>query len=214
MLFRQLHQGVEIDLAGRHQRDVARAVALVEIVAHRRDRQLPHAFQRSQHAVPQRMIAEVDRLAEVVHAKGGLILIHLDLFQDHLLLGDKVFFAQRRPHDVGQQLQRLGLKLRQDRGVVDGLLFAGKRVVMRPHLVELAIYVVRRPARGPLEQHVLEKMADPGHIGRFITGAGLHEETQRHRMRPRIALGYHFQAIGQHVLTKLQRAPPTAQALA
>ena len=63
---------------------------------------------RAQHAAAQRMRAEVQRLAAFVGAERRLVLVHLDLFDDHLLLGVEILLAQRRPHDVGQQFDAPG----------------------------------------------------------------------------------------------------------
>ena len=94
----------EIDLAGRGQHDVAGAVAAVEIAAHRLDRQIGDAFGGAQHASAQRMRAEIGRPAFLVGPERRLVLVHLDLFDDHLFLGVEILFAQRGAQDVGQQL--------------------------------------------------------------------------------------------------------------
>ncbi len=74
------------------------------------------------------------------------------------------------------------LVLGQHRGVVDGVFFAGEGVVVGADLVELAVHVVGRAARRPLEDHVFEKMAHAGDVVRFVARAGVHEEAQRLRM--------------------------------
>ena len=51
-------------------------------------------------------------------------------------------------------------------------------------------------------------MAHAGDLVGLVAGAGLHEEAQRRRMRLGVALGDDLQAVGELMLTKLQRAPP------
>ena len=78
------------------QRDVAGAVAAAEIIAHGVDRQVGDALDGPQHAAAQRMLAEMGRLAFFVGAERRLVLVHLDFFDDHLLFGVEILFAQRR----------------------------------------------------------------------------------------------------------------------
>ncbi len=119
---------------------------------------------------------------------------------------------KRGADDVAQQFDGAGLIFGQHGRVVDRVLFAGEGVVVGPHLVELAIYVVGRAGRRALEHHVFEKMAHARDLVGLVASAGLHEEAQRGRMRLGVALGHDLQPIGERMLTKLQRAPPTAGA--
>ena len=100
------------------------------------------------------------------------------------------------------------LILRQDRRVVDRVLFAGAGVVVRAHLVELAVHLVGGSAGRALEDHVLEKMAHAGQRVRLVARAGLDEERHGRRVGVAVALGHHFQAVFERVTKKFQRAPP------
>ena len=74
--------------------------------------------------------------------------------------------AQRRPQDIRQQVERLGLILRQHGRVVDRLLFAREGIGVRADLVQFAIHVRGRTARRSLEDHVFQEMADaPQFVG-------------------------------------------------
>ena len=68
-------------------------VAAGEIVAHFFDRQTADTFGRAQHALAKRMLAEVGGPALVVGPKRRLILVHLDFFENHLLLGLEILIA-------------------------------------------------------------------------------------------------------------------------
>ena len=60
------------------------------------------------------MRAEVQAaLHFLVGAERRLILVHPDLFEDHLLLGVEILLAQRGTEDVGQQFDRRALILGQ-----------------------------------------------------------------------------------------------------
>ena len=84
----------EIDQAGSHQGNVLWAVTALEIIPHGFDRQIGDRLNRAQHATAQRMLAEVQSLATVVGPERRLVLVHLDLFDDHLLFGVEIFLAQ------------------------------------------------------------------------------------------------------------------------
>ncbi len=185
----------EIDLARPHQRNVARAVAVVEVSAHLIDAQSADAGGGAQHAAPQRMLAEERRPAFVVGPERRLVFVHLDFFQDHLLFGGEIGFAQRRPQDVGQQLDGTFLIFRQHGGVVHRVLFVGEGVVMGAHFVELAIHVVGAARGRALEHHVFQKMAHAGDGVGFIARPGVDEETQRRGIRAGVALGDDLQAV-------------------
>ena len=105
------------------------------------------------------MAAVVQGAALVVGPEGRLVLVHQDLFQDHLLLGVEIVLAQRRAEDVGQQIDGRLLVFGQHGRVENRVLLAGEGVVVGPHLVELAVHVVGRTAGRALEDHVFEEMA-------------------------------------------------------
>ena len=68
---------------------------------------------------------------------------------------------------------------------------------MGAHLVELAVYVVGRPAGRALEDHVFQEVAHAGQGVGLVARAGADEEAHRRGIGRRVALGDDFQAIGQ-----------------
>ena len=48
---------------------------------------------------------------------------------------------------------------------------------------------------GALEHHVFKEMADPHHCRVFVSGAGLHEEAERRRVRRGVRLGDDGQTV-------------------
>ena len=192
-------QPIEIDAAGRRQDDVARCIAAAEILAHGIHRQGLDAGHRAQHAAAQGVLAEEGRAALLIGPERRLVLEHLDLFQDHFLLGLKVGLAERRAEDVGQDLGRPGLIFGQHGSVEDGRLLRSARVTMRADLVEFAVHVVGRTRGRALECHVFEKMADAGDLVGLVAGAGLDDEPQGRRVGLGIALGDDLEAVGQNV---------------
>ena len=100
-----------------------------------------------------------------------LVLVHPDLFEDHLLLGVEVLAAQARPEDVGEDVHRLRQVLRQHRRVVDGVLLAGVGVVVRPDAVEVEVHVEGGPPRRALEHHVFEEVRHAGDLAASRRGS-------------------------------------------
>ena len=90
----------------------------------------PDARGGAQHAVAQRVVAEEGGPALVVGPERRLVLVHPDLFQDHLLLGVEILLAERGAKDVAQQGHRAVLVFRQHGRVIDRVLLAGEGVVM------------------------------------------------------------------------------------
>ncbi len=139
------------------------------------------------------------RPALVVGTERRLVLVHLNLFEDHLLFGVEIVLAQRRAEDVGQQFDGLILMFRQHGGVEDGVLFVGEGVVVGAHFVELAVHLVGRAAGRALKGHVFEEMAHAGDGVVFIACAGADEEPHGRRICRGVALGDDFQAVRKGV---------------
>src|SRR4051794_6487674 len=76
------NEGVEIDFAGRDQRDVPGAVTALEIALHGLDLEVLDALLCAQHAMPQGMLAEVPSADQVIGPEGRLIEVHLNFFDD------------------------------------------------------------------------------------------------------------------------------------
>ncbi len=201
------HQGVEVDPAGRGEDDVGRAVAAAEIRPHRLGREPADGLLRSQDAAAQGVRGVVQGAAFLVGPERRLVVVHPDFFEDHLLFGVEVVLAERGAEDVGQEIDGGVLLLGEDRGVEDRVLLAGEGVVLGAHLVELAVDVVGRAAGRPLEGHVLQEVAHPGHLVRLVPRPRVDEEAHRRRVRLGIALRHDLQSVRQNRSTKLHPAP-------
>ena len=75
------------------------------------------------------MVGEQRAGEQVVHEVVGRVVAHPDLFEDHLALRlDLVGAQRRRPHDVGEDVEREREVLVGDAHVERGDLLAGERV--------------------------------------------------------------------------------------
>ena len=123
------HDLVVVDVAGhRHhhvRRHVVRAVVVGDLVAgDRGDRLL-----RTGDLATERVLGEQRAGEHVVHEVVGRVVAHLDLFEDHVPLRlDLVGAQRRRPHDVGEDVEREIQVPVGDAHVVRGDLLAGEGV--------------------------------------------------------------------------------------
>ena len=203
MLLSQLQHGRPVGSTGHGEDDVARPVTLSVVITHLLRGQRRHAAARSQHRLAERMSCEVKLHHAVVGDGGRLILVHADLFEDHLLLHVEVILPERREEDARLDIERFGQVLGKRRGIEDGALFAGHRVVVGTDLVEDAIHVLGREPFGPLERHVFEKMADARHDGGLVPRTGSDVEAEPDAVHVVVQLGHDFEAVRERCVMEL-----------
>jgi hypothetical protein len=85
---------------------VARAVALLEVARHLVALELLDRLGGAEDAHRQRVVAEVRLHQLLVEAVAGVVEVHGDLFEDHLLLGREVARADGGAEQVRQVLDR------------------------------------------------------------------------------------------------------------
>ena len=157
----------------------------------------------AEHAVAERVLLVVNAARILAGHRPWLVLVHLDLFENHLLLGVEVFLPQARAQDVREHVHRFRQVLGQHGRVVDGVLFAGVGVVAGPDAVEVQVHLQRGAARRALEHHVFEEVRHPRDLGRFVPAPGANEEPERDRPRRRARLADELQPVGK--LVRMER---------
>ena len=100
------------------------------------------------------------RLGEhVVDEIGGLVLVHVDLFEDHLTLGFDLVGSKRRvPHDVGEDVEPDVEVVVEHTDVERRVLLGGEGVHVAADRVDVLRDLLRRAHRRSLEQQVLEEV--------------------------------------------------------
>lgn len=94
-------------------------------------------------ALTERVTGEVCGHDMVIAGERRLILVHADLFEDHIFFHVEVGLSQGRLKKRGQQLES-GLEVFGEHGsVVHRNFFAGRRVVLCADFVEDAVDVIR-----------------------------------------------------------------------
>ena len=130
MPFRQADKFAPVALSREREHDVGRAVLGLKIGTHPVHLHPLNRLDRTQDVLTERMTAEMRGLGGIVGDRHRIILIHLDFFDDHLLLGVEVFLAKRGAEDVGEDVERLRQILGKAGDVVEGVFLGGLRVVL------------------------------------------------------------------------------------
>ena len=157
-----------VEAARRRDDDVGADVARPVVGGDVGDRHRADDLRGAEDPAPERRVA-VDRVGEdVVHAVGGLVLVHRDLLDHDLALGVDVGEGRLQEH-LGEQVERLLRVLVEEAGVELGRLLARRRIRRRPEGVEVLGDLDRRVALGPLEEQMLQEMRDAGLSRRLVT---------------------------------------------
>ncbi len=152
----------------------------------------------------QRVVLPEALREQLVDQQVGVVLVHLDLFQNHAALALDVGVGENRVEDqVGEHVQGDGHVVSQRLDVeADGFL-AGEGVQVAADRIHLAGNVLGGAGTGALEEHVLHKVGDAAGLGQFAPRAGLDPHAHGHRAQVIHALGQQDQAVRQYGAAKV-----------
>src|SRR5215470_3694749 len=141
----------------------------------------------------------------------GIVLVHLDLFQDHAFFAGDVFGLENGIEDkVAENIQGYGQMLVQDLDVeADGFL-ARKGVHVAANGVHLPGNISSGTALGALKYHVLNEMRDTVGFGNLIAGARLHPNADGDRANMVHLLAEYKQTIGKEFAMNITSLSETA----
>ena len=141
---------------------------------------------------------------ELVDQDVGIVLVDLDLFEDHAALALDVGGGEDGvEHQVGEDVESDGHVFGQRLDVeADGFL-AGEGVEVAADRVHFAGDVLGGAGAGALEEHVFDEVGDAVGFGRLAAGAGLDPHAHGHGAQMLHALGENDQAVGQHGAAKI-----------
>ena len=123
----------------------------------------------------ERMIGEQTGSEVAVHDVFGTVVVHRQLFEDHLALGLDVAVAQRRAAEhVAEHVEPERQVVARHAAVVRRVLLRRERVHVAADALDRGRDVVRRALVGALEEQMLEKVADTGQVGGLVAGADAH----------------------------------------
>ena len=154
----RLH-GLDVDVPydDHHQviGDVARTIISRQIFTRNHRENILMANDR----LPVGMLAERHRKQGVPEAVIGVVSRHRDLAQDDVaLLGHLIRRQGRVQRRVGEDVDRQAYALAREIDVINGAIEGGVGVDVAPGALHGGADVAPRTPRGPLEEHVLEKV--------------------------------------------------------
>ena len=133
---------------------------------------------------------------ELVHEIFGIILRHLDFFEDDGFFARDFFFGElRREDQIGKNVECRGQMLVDDAGVEADQLLRGECVEHAADAIGFARDVFGGAAFGALEHHVLDEMGDAVQSARFAPRAVLEPDADGNRADVRHRLGNDHEAI-------------------
>ena len=116
----------------------------------------------------------------------GIVLVHLDFFEDHLLfLGDVRVVKSRAQHQVGKDIEGDRQVLVEHFRVEAGHFLGRKRVEHPAHRVHRLRDFFRRAPLGALEDHVLDEVRDAVALRRFAARSRAQPDAHRNRTHVR-----------------------------
>jgi len=179
------HDVVVVDITGhRHGRGLAGVVGgeeLANVGGGERAHRVALASGVATEAVSGEQLLREGAQGDIVRG----VVVHGQLFEDHLAFAVDVAVGQRRVREhIAEQLDPgVGVTGRHP-AVVRRVLLGGEGVDIAPHAVDGAGDAARRAGRRALEQQVLEEVADARLVGGLVTRADLDPRAHRHRPRP------------------------------
>ena len=145
------------------------------------------------------MIGEKCFLKELLDVRLRLILIHLDLFDDHGAFTIEVILFDRGVDvHVGQHINGLLHEFVGDACIVAGAFFLRKSIEISASALNRLRDLQRGTARGSLEEHVLQKMADTGLRSRLVASTGTRPDTDRDTLSISDSRGDNRDPVFQH----------------
>ena len=194
-----------VDHAGRADDEVRHAVVRVCVLEDVVARQLRHRRQRAGDVAAQRVARPDQLLEQVLHVLLRLVLVHLQLLEDHRPFALDVRRLELRVrHDVEQHIEpELHVLGRYARPVRGQLLVGGCVDEPADSLDRVGDLLRCRPAPGALEKEVLDEMRNAGEsiVLQARTAAEHQDETRREPLRHRSgdearAAWKHLEAVG------------------
>src|SRR5581483_10363306 len=198
MLLDEVDEALVIDVSGCRDHHVAGIETLRVSIHHHRLLELTNRFLGAEDGLAERVIFPEILGENFVDEIIGVILIHLDFFEDDATFPPNVFHVEGGiQHQVAKNFHRDGKVFVEDLDVETDALFGGKSVHVPANRVHLAGYVFGCAMLSPLEDHVLDKMGDAIPLGVFIAGAGLYPDADGNRADMLHLFRNHGEAVGQ-----------------
>ena len=110
----------------------------------------------------------------------GIVLVHLDLFENHAAFAGDILGGERRmQNQIGENLKGDGNVFVEHLHVEADAFFGGEGVHVAADGIDLAGNLLRGAVLGPFEHHVLDEMRDAIRLRSFVARAGFEPNADR-----------------------------------
>ena len=147
--------------------------------------------------MPERMVFPEILGEDFVDQVVGIVLVHLDLFEDDAALAaDVLGIEDRVQHQVAEHVHGDGQMLVQHLDVEADAFLGGEGIHVAADGIHLAGDLLRGAVLGALEHHVLDEVRDAVPLQVFVAGAGLDPYPDRGGANVLHLLGDEDQPVG------------------
>jgi hypothetical protein len=193
----QVDELVMIEMSGGSYDDVAGGEAVGVGVEHGLALEFLYGFFCAQDGLAQRVIFPEVLSEDFVDEVVGVILVHLDLFEDYAALASDVLGGECGMQDeIGENLKRDGNVFVEYLDVEADALFGGEGVHVAADGIDLAGDLLGGAVLGPFEDHVLDEVGNAVRLRSFVAGTGLEPNADGSRTDVFHLLGDHGEAVG------------------
>ena len=134
----------------------------------------------------------------------GIVLVHLDFFENHASFFRNVAGVEHRmQHEIAQNIHGQRKMLVQNFNVEANAFLGGESVHVAANRINLPGDIFRRPRFRALEHHVLDKVRDAIPFRILVARARLEPYADRHRADMWHLLGDDGQSVRQHLTTNI-----------
>ena len=202
MFGHQVHELLVLQMTGGGNDHVAGRKTLLVEIQHRIALELLDRVFGPEDGLAQRMVFPEILGKDFVDQVVGIVLVHLDFFEDHAALAADVGGVEDRvQHQVAENVHGDGQMLVQHLDVEADAFLGGEGVHVAADGVDLARNFLGAAVLRALEDHVLDEVRDAVPLQIFVAGAGLDPDSDRGGANVLHLLGNKDQPVGQDLAT-------------
>ena len=204
MFDHEIDEVIVIEMPGGGYDDVAGSEAVRVGVEHGLALEFLYGFFGAEDRLAERMVFPEVLRENFVDEIIGIVLVHLDLFEDDAAFAGDVFGGEcRMKNQVGENLKRDRNIFVQHLDVEADALLGGEGVHVAADGIDLAGDLLGGAVLGALEDHVLDEVGDAVRLRSLVARAGLEPNTDGSRADVLHLLGDDGEAVRQHLTTNI-----------
>ncbi len=200
----QIDELIVVEMSGGGDDNVSGSEAVRVSVEHGLALEFLYRFFGAQDRLAQGMIFPEILGEDFVDEVVGVVLVHLDFFEDDAALAGDVLGGERRvQNQVGENIKCNRNMLVEHLDVKADTFFRGEGVHVAADGIDLAGDLLGGAVLGAFEDHVLDEMGDAVRLRRLVARTGLKPNADGSRADVLHLLGDHGEAVGQHLTANI-----------